>query len=80
MCVVTLTLILSGCGHYADAPLTRKLPSAPVSLTPVPLPGLVAGGDVRVSRFEHRQALIKANTRIVKSRAWYEQVRTGYSK
>lgn len=77
LCVLILMPMLSACAHVdgRDAPLARKLPPPPASLQPVPLPKIVAGQDVRVSRFDHRQALIKANTRIVNSRGWYEQVR-----
>lgn len=45
-------------------------------MTPVAMPKLV--DDARVSLFDHRTALAKANKRLVNSRAWYEKIRTFY--
>jgi hypothetical protein len=45
-------------------------------MTPVAMPKLVE--DARVSLFDHRTALAKANRRLVNSRTWYENIRAFY--
>lgn len=78
--VFLLTVILSGCFAHVDkrnAPLARNLPPPSVLMQPVPLPP-IRKVDVRIILDEHRGALVKANNRLVKSRAWYESIRTEY--
>lgn len=73
---MTLTL-LTGCKTLSDADATRNLPTAPASMQPVTMPKPVP--DARVSLFDHRAALAKANKRLVNSRNWYLGVRSDYS-
>lgn len=82
MSVLILMQTLSGCApsvKEAAAPLTRSLPPPPLSMQPVPMPALTPGQDVRVSRYDHRVALAKANKRLRDSRNWYVGVRNDYA-
>lgn len=73
---LTLTL-LTGCKTLSDADATRSLPPAPASMQPVPMPKRNA--DARISVFDHRAALAKANKRLVNSLNWYLGVRADYA-
>jgi hypothetical protein len=48
-------------------------------MQPVPMPLITPEQDVRVSRYDHRVALAKANKRIRDSRHWYEDRRKDYA-
>lgn len=48
-------------------------------MQPVTMPAVTKGADVRVSLYEHRSALAKANRRLGASRNWYGGVRSGYA-
>lgn len=47
-------------------------------MQPVAMPSVEKGMNARVSLFDHRAALAKANSRLRASRGWYEGVRKSY--
>lgn len=70
-------MLLAGCQTLSDADATRNLPPPSASMQPVKMPPVVA--DARVSLFDHRTALAKANRRLVNARKWYAGVRKDYA-
>lgn len=73
-------ILLNGCAHsdQRDAPLATKLPPRPSFMAPVASPVYTRDGYRAIA--ETKQALTKANKRLVKSGDWYEGIRGEFAK
>lgn len=70
-------MMLAGCSKsipVVDA-TGMTLPAPPAFMEPVPVQNLRADQDAREALARDRAALKQANSRLVKSRAWYLTVR-----
>lgn len=74
-----LTTTFAGCAttDQRDARVKTNLPPRPSYMVPVPVPNYVKGQPPRAALGATKQALTKANKRLVKSGEFYDEVRRG---
>lgn len=79
---VLLTLICAGCvtTDQRDARVGTNLPPRPSYMAPVPVPQYTLGQQPRAALGATKQALTKANKRLVKSGEFYDDLRKGVAQ